>query len=139
MRVVFEEPKVKLGDVLATMLLLGVLSMFVACTIDIFSRKDDVVVDENYKGKYIKVLHYTFFNRDSAYQYYYQPKEVTVKVLGVNSSNDIEILDGKYHEIVRKNSLEKKYKENQTIKLLKTFYPSVGYTDIYYKGKYTKK
>ena len=135
MRVVFEEPKAKLGDVLLTMLLLGILSMFVICTIDICSRKDNVVIDENYKGKYIKVLHYTFLNRDSTYQYYYQPKEVTVKVLSVSMHNDIEILDGKYHEIVHQERLKNKYKENQTIKLLKTFYPRVEYTDIYYKKK----
>jgi len=139
MEIHFKKPSVRIDDILILFFFIAPFILLIFMFIDLNIRKPNVVVDENYKGKYIKVLHYELLNRDSTYQYYYQPKEVTVKVLSVDRDCSILIQDGRYKELVPSFRLEKKYKVGQNIKLEKTFYPKVRYSDIYYKGKYNKK
>ena len=88
----------------------------------IIFTKNDTIVDDNYKGEYIKVKHYKAYNKDSVYEYYYKPKEFTVKVVGKSKKY---ILFFKGEELVAKGDKNKirKIKNGQTIKVIEYFYP----------------
>ena len=88
----------------------------------IIITKNDTIVDDNYKGEYIKVKHYKAYNKDSVYEYYYKPKEFTVKVVGKSKKY---ILFFKGEELVAKGDKNKirKIKNGQTIKVIEYFYP----------------
>ncbi len=85
--------------------------------------KGDVIVDDNYKGKYIKVKHYKAYNKDSIYEYYYKPKEITVEIIDKHKSH-IHFLRGE--ELVANGDRDKisNLKEGQKIKVIEYFYPS---------------
>jgi hypothetical protein len=132
MRIVFSQPRYGLKSLLKHTSLTFLAIVFSLAIADIATRKENVIIDENYAGKYIKVLHYKSFNRDSVYNYYYKPKNVKVEVLDVMKQNDarhtIQIQDGKYVEYVE--DLTRNYKVGQKVTLRKTFYPSVEYHEI---------
>jgi hypothetical protein len=88
----------------------------------IIFTKNDTIVDDNYKGKYLKVKHYKAYNKDSVYEYYYKPKEFTVKVVGKSKKH---ILFFKEEELAAKGDKNKirKIKNGQTIKVIEYFYP----------------
>ena len=85
--------------------------------------KSNVIVDDNYKGKYIKVKHYKAYNKDSIYEYYYKPKEITVEIIGRHKSH-IHFLRGE--ELTAHGDRDKirNLKEGQKIKVIEYFYPS---------------
>ncbi len=100
--------------------LLGVCIMF-SC---IALTNDDKVVNENYKGKYIRVLHYSPFNTDSVYKCYYKPKIVTGTVDFVGTSKiKVVYKDKEYKFKVGTDNVDK-FKRGQKVKMTETFYPS---------------
>lgn len=131
MRLVFSQPRYGLTDLLKHTFISSMVVFFSMVTVDIATRKEDVVIDENYRGKYVKVMHYKSFNRDSLYRYYYKPKIVKVDILYVMKQNNnrytIKIQDGEYTEYV--NDVNRIYRKGQKVTLRKKFYPSVKYNE----------
>ena len=85
--------------------------------------KSNVIVDYNYKGKYIKVKHYKAYNKDSIYEYYYKPKEITVEITGKHKRH-IHFLRGEELDAHGDRDKIMNLKEGQKIKVIEYFYPS---------------
>ena len=89
----------------------------------IIFTKNDTIVDDNYKGEYIKVKHYKAYNKDSVYEYYYKPKELTVEIIGKHKSR-IYFLRGEKLAAHGDRDKIRNLKEGQKIKVIEYFYPS---------------
>lgn len=96
--------------------------LVVFATSVVILTKKDVVMDNNYKGKYIKVKQYTIYNNDSTIKYFKKPIKTTANITSICKNHIHVSVDG-YEYVVDINKKHHSYKEGNKIIVLERFYP----------------
>jgi len=140
MKIKYKKLKFNFLNLLTCLLFIVIASPALISIAAAIITKDDVVINDNYKGKKILVKHYYIFNKDSIYLAYNKPETYNIKIKEITNSKHVIVTlnNGEVWKAKIRNA--RQYKVGQTLTVTKKYYPRESYTikggeTIYWKGK----
>jgi len=123
MKVKYKELPFKFIDLLPLIIILAAFSVLIYVIALVTVTKNDVILNDNYRGTKILVKHYKPFNRDSIYLAYPKPVTNVMKITEVKDRKHLVVkFDNGERWRVRVTNADG-YKVGQTIKSIKEYYP----------------
>lgn len=123
MKLKYKRIPIRFIEILPLAVILFSLGLVVYVIAAEVSTKDDVILNDNYRGTKILVKHYKAFNKDSVYLAYSKPKTHRLKINEIiNSKYIIATVDNTERWKV-KMSTTRDLKLGQTITATRKFYP----------------
>lgn len=129
MKVRYRELPFRFIDIVPFFFLIGTVALVVYVIGASILTKNDVVINENYKGKKILVKRYKLYNTDSTYLAFPKPINHTATIEKIESHRHMTIKfeNGETWRVKINNT--KEYKVKQNLKVIHTYYPKEK-TDI---------
>lgn len=123
MRLKYKKIPITFIEILPLAVILFSLGLVVYVIAAKVSTKDDVVLNNNYRGTKILVKHYKAFNKDSVYLAYSKPKTHRLKINEIINSRYIIATVDNTERWKFKMSTTRNLKLGQTITATRKFYP----------------
>lgn len=122
MKLKYKRIPIRFIEILPLAVILFSLGLVVYVIAAEVSTKDDVILNDNYRGTKILVKHYKAFNKDSVYLAYSKPKTHRLKINEIiNSKYIIATVDNTERWKIRTST--RNLKLGQTITVTRKFYP----------------